>query len=79
MRLSDLTFKQRFALMVGVVVASFIAVVVLNAQTLERVRINGAMYRGVAQDKDLRATIAHPPLFAIQASLLAHRAVLAST
>src|SRR5262245_27870480 len=57
MRLSDLSFKYRFALLALVVLAAFAALIFAGGRTLMRVMVNGDIYHEVIADKDLATAL----------------------
>lgn len=75
MRLSDLSFKARFAAVALLVFAAFAALILIGYRTISRVMIDGELYEGIATDKDLYADLVPP---ALSASVLHRRATTAA-
>lgn len=71
MRLSDLSFKSRFAAVALVVFAAFAALILIGWRTVSRVMIDGELYRAISDDKELYADLVPPSL---SASVLHRRA-----
>ncbi|MFM8980487.1 MAG: methyl-accepting chemotaxis protein [Planctomycetia bacterium] len=77
MRIADMSFRNRFALLALLFVLGYGALIVVMSFTLDRVMINGDIYQEVTQDKNLVRDTAPPPLVAREYVLLAHQLVLA--
>ncbi|MFO0932953.1 MAG: methyl-accepting chemotaxis protein [Planctomycetota bacterium] len=75
MRLSDLSFKSRFAAVALVVFAAFAALILIGWRTVSRVMIDGELYRAISDDKELYADLVPPSL---SASVLHRRATTAA-
>jgi hypothetical protein len=75
MRLSDLSFKTRFAAVAIVVFAAFAVLILIGWRTIARVMIDGEMYRGISNDKALYSDLVPPSL---SASVIHRRATTAA-
>ncbi len=75
MRLSDLSFKTRFAAVALVVFAAFAALILIGWRTISRVMIDGEMYHAISTDKALYADLVPP---ALSASVIHRRATSAA-
>jgi methyl-accepting chemotaxis protein len=62
--------RSRLALLVAIFVVGFIAFGVFSYNTLRIVRVNGPLYAGIVQGKDLIADILPPPEYVIESYLL---------
>ncbi len=61
MNIRHLRFRQRFLLLVGIVMLGFVALLVVSGLILDRVMVSGQMYDEVVQKKDLVADMLPPP------------------
>lgn len=75
MRLSDLSFKTRFAAVALVVFAAFAALILIGWRTISRVMIDGEMYHGISAEKALYSDLVPPSL---SASVIHRRATTAA-
>jgi methyl-accepting chemotaxis protein WspA len=73
MRISDLSFKQRFLLIGATFVLGYVALVFVAGTTLMKVMVNGPLYQEVAEDKDVIADILPPPKFILEADSLTYK------
>jgi rhodanese-related sulfurtransferase len=73
MKIRDLGFKQRFILLGVGATVGFAVVFIIVARIVERVMVNGEIYQGVVQEKDLVADLLPPTLYMIEPFLLCHR------
>jgi methyl-accepting chemotaxis protein len=68
-----MTFKNKLWLLVGVFAAGFIVSGLFSFSTLNHVKVNGPIYQGIAQQKDLLADILPPPEYLIESYLVSHQ------
>jgi methyl-accepting chemotaxis protein len=68
------TLGQRFAILIGIFALGFIIFGVLSFRIVDTVKINGALYNEIVQDKDLVADILPPPEYIIEPYLVAQEA-----
>ena len=61
MNIRHLRFRQRFLLLVGIVLLGFAGLLLVSGAILDRVMINGQLYTTVVQKKDLVADLLPPP------------------
>lgn len=61
MNIRNLRFRQRFFLLVGIVLLGFVALLIVSGAILDRVMVNGQLYDEVVQKKDLVADMLPPP------------------
>ena len=65
-----MSFKSKLWLLVGVFAAGFVASVLLSFSTLNHVKVNGPIYKGIIQQKDLLADILPPPEYLVESYLV---------
>ena len=73
------SLRAQFGMIIAVLMAGFIAFAVIAVMTIERLKVNGPTYREVVQAKDLIADVLPPPMYIVEANLLAHELVRASS
>ncbi|MDA1194772.1 MAG: methyl-accepting chemotaxis protein [Planctomycetota bacterium] len=73
MNLRHLRFRQRFFLLGFLVLAGFVALLLVAGGLLERVMVNGTLYEEIAEDKDLVADLLPPPHYLVEPFLLCYR------
>jgi len=78
MRLSDVSFKVRFAGVALVVLVGFAALVLVGGRTITRVMIDGEIYRDIADDRALYADVVPPGLSVSMAQRAAFLAAIAT-
>lgn len=66
-----LTVSARLYRLIGGFVAVLVITGVLSFQTLSRLKVNGPVYAGITQQKDLVADILPPPMYIIETYLTA--------
>ena len=79
MALGDMSFKARFAILGTLAVVAVGSLVGFGWRTLKRVEINGDLYRGIVEDRDLIGDLAPSPLHLGSVRLAVREAVLAKT
>ncbi len=65
-----MSFKNKLWLLVGVFSAGFLASVLYSSGTLNHVKVNGPIYQGIVQQKDLLADILPPPEYLVESYLV---------
>ncbi len=65
-----MTFKQKLFMLVGVFAFGFVASGIFSFRTLDQVKVNGPIYLGIVQQKDLLADILPPPEYLIESYLV---------
>ncbi len=70
--LDRLSLKALFTALVGTLVLGFVLYGTVSWFTLDRLRVNGPIYKEVVRSKDLIADILPPPAYIIEANLIAH-------
>ncbi len=75
MRISDISFRKRFVALTVIFLLGYGALVLIAANTLARVMVNGPLYEGLARDKDLISDLVPPTLTVRGPALLAHQLV----
>ncbi len=73
--LANLKVSMRLNLLIAVFAAGFIGSAVLAGNTLETVKINGSLYKGIAQGQELVADILPPPEYIIEPYLVVRQAL----
>ncbi len=68
--MTNMTFKSKLMALIGVFVAGFILSSLFSFSTLNQVKVNGPIYQGIAQQKDLLADILPPPEYLIESYLV---------
>ncbi len=66
----DLTIKTKLLLSTALLVVAFCVFGVFSYRTLEQVKINGPLYRQIAQGKDVIGEISPPPLYVLESYML---------
>lgn len=69
-RLSNLTLSTKLVLLVGVFLSGFTLYTFVAWKTLDRVKVNGDLYREIVLGKDLVADVLPPPEYIIESHLL---------
>ncbi|MFT3683786.1 MAG: methyl-accepting chemotaxis protein [Phycisphaerales bacterium] len=64
-----MTIKKKFAVLVGVMVAGFVALGAITYRTVDKVKVNGPLYANIITGKDLVADILPPPEYIIESYL----------
>jgi len=62
--------SYRFALVVGIVAAGFVAFGLWSFRTLDDLKVNGPLYQKIIRGKDLVADVLPPPVFIIESYLV---------
>ncbi|MBU1236330.1 MAG: methyl-accepting chemotaxis protein [Gammaproteobacteria bacterium] len=65
-----MSFKNKLWLLVGVFSAGFLASVLYSSSTLNHLKVNGPIYQGIVQQKDLLADILPPPEYLVESYLV---------
>ncbi len=65
-----MTFKNKLWLLVGVFAVGFVVSGLYSFNTLSHVKVNGPIYQGIVQQKDLLADILPPPEYLIESYLV---------
>ncbi|MFH1870132.1 MAG: methyl-accepting chemotaxis protein, partial [Pseudomonadota bacterium] len=65
-----MTFKQKLMLLIGIFAVGFLASSIFAFSTLQQAKVNGPIYQGIVQQKDLLADILPPPEYLIESYLL---------
>src|SRR5512147_312126 len=68
-----MTLKQKLLVLVGVFTLGFVASGAFLFVTMNQVKVNGPVYRGIVQQKDLLADILPPPEFLIESYALSYQ------
>jgi methyl-accepting chemotaxis protein len=71
MSLRNIKIKTRFALLLGFVGLGFVILSLWSFKTLNELKVNGALYQQIVQNKDLIADVLPPPVYVIESYLLA--------
>ena len=71
MSLRNIKIKTRFALLLGLVGLGFVILSLWSFKTLNELKVNGALYQQIVQNKDLIADVLPPPVYVIESYLLA--------
>lgn len=79
MHLRDLGIRTRVFILVLVPILGLVAVLLSSWSVMARVRIGGPVATELMAQKDLIADILPPPLFIVEAHLLAHEIITATT
>ncbi|HTQ06612.1 MAG TPA: methyl-accepting chemotaxis protein [Polyangiaceae bacterium] len=74
--LNNLHIRTRVTLLVASAASMIVLLLLLARYTFQEVRIGGENYQRIATTKDLVADILPPPLYIIEANLVAHELVL---
>jgi methyl-accepting chemotaxis protein len=75
----DLKIKWKLGIANLLFVAALLGLAVVGYRTFEQVRINGGRYDEIIASKDLLADVLPPPAYVIEAKLVAHEALDASS
>jgi methyl-accepting chemotaxis protein len=75
----NLSLKWLFGLLTSFILIGFSVFSGFAWMRMEYLQINGPIYKSVVQGKDLVADILPPPVFIIEANLLAHQATFATS
>jgi len=78
MKLSNLTIKTKFTVLVLMVVAGFITFGAITYRTVEEVKVTGPLYRDIVTGKDILADILPPPEYIIESYITAMQLVAAT-
>ena len=65
-----LAVAARFLLLVGVVLTVMLVVGLVTFQTLFKLKVNGPIYAGIVEQKDLVADILPPPMYVLETYML---------
>ncbi|MFA6312160.1 MAG: methyl-accepting chemotaxis protein [Sterolibacterium sp.] len=65
-----MTIKQKLLLLIGVFACGYVISGIFNFSTLQQVKVNGPIYQGIVQQKDLLADILPPPEYLIESYLV---------
>jgi methyl-accepting chemotaxis protein len=76
--LANLKFKFKLALLVSVFVVGFLAFGAFSFTTIDNIAVNGPVYTGIVQDKDLLADILPPPKYIVDPYLVTYQMHAAS-
>lgn len=74
-----LSLKQLFILVAGVLVLGFLSFGLFAFIQFEKLSVNGPIYKKIIDGKDLVADILPPPLYVIEANLVAHSMLVESS
>jgi len=75
LNLNNIKMRGKLSVVVGVFVVGFAVFGVISYQTLEALRINGDLYKQLADSKDLIADVLPPPNYIIETHLVAQELV----
>ncbi len=70
--MNQLSLKQIFILVAGVLALGFFSFGLVAFTQFEKLSVNGPVYKNIVNGKDLVADILPPPLYVIEANLVAH-------
>ena len=65
--------STQLAILLSVTIVSFVVIGVMTWRTLEVLKVNGPIYAKIVDGKDVVADILPPPMFIVEANLLAHQ------
>ena len=68
--MNQLTMKLKLLILIGVFTVGFIASGVFLLVTINQVKVNGPIYQGISQQKDLLADILPPPEYLLESYLV---------
>ena len=72
LRISDITIRTKLMALVALPLAGLALFGYMASKTIDTVKVNGAIYGQIVSGKDLIADVLPPPLYIIEAQLLAH-------
>ncbi|WP_010587613.1 methyl-accepting chemotaxis protein [Schlesneria paludicola] len=75
--LRNLSIRTKLIVLVTMFVGCLIGFGVFSSSILNYTKVNGPLYARIVQDKNLIADILPPPLYIIEANLVAHRMLIA--
>lgn len=69
------SIKTKLIAPIALFVCGFVSVAILAFEMLAQIKVNGPLYRDIAQGKDIIADFLPPPLYVIESYLVAHELV----
>jgi methyl-accepting chemotaxis protein len=66
--MNQLTMKLKLLILIGVFTVGFITSGVFLLVTIDQVKVNGPIYQGISQQKDLLADILPPPEYLLHSN-----------
>ncbi|MDP3685101.1 MAG: methyl-accepting chemotaxis protein, partial [Ignavibacteria bacterium] len=75
--LSNMKVSQKFWLLTLVVGISLMAFSVYTYVTINKIKVNGPLYKNIVQGKDLIADILPPPEYILESYLILHQLTFA--
>ena len=75
--LRNLSIRSKLIVLVTMFVSCLVGLGFFSASILNYAKVNGPLYTQIIQDKDLIADILPPPVYIIEANLVAHRMLIA--
>lgn len=68
--MSSMTFKNKLLTLISIFAVGFVISSLFSLSTLNQVKVNGPIYQGIVQQKDLLADILPPPEYLIESYLV---------
>lgn len=68
--MKNFTLKQKLLLLVAFFTLGFVALGLFSLATIDQIKVNGPVYKGIIQQKDLLADILPPPEYLIESYLI---------
>jgi len=65
--------STQLAILLSVTIISFVVIGLMTWRTLEALKVNGPIYAKIIDGKDIVADILPPPMFIVEANLIAHQ------